>query len=420
MYSLDAINGKISGPTSSVGTGFSDGNRPVKVVVHPSGKFLYVLNVASGGLSGSGNIAFYEIDGSTGALTGPTSVADSNGQSPASIAFNPTGTFAYVSYKFISGGPYTDKINVYTVNPTTGELTGPISSATAGYDPWALTIEPNGKFAYVANIFADEVQIFGINAASGALSALGSIHIDGNPSSITADSFGRFLYVGRQIPYLSINVLAYRINPNSGALSLVGDALSSCVGGGCVGPIAVLAEPQGQFLYAIDVKQGLSSFQINDSSGALSGTGAVPNVLSLWNGGVGVPFVFAATGSYPLWQNGCTVSCTVTPPLGFWCCPYSGGGGGGAVGAVGAVGARTKIHQPSTTSRSLEVYGVAGLKVHPQGLITVILTRAISFLPSLPKTCQCNSVRHHPPLRLKPMTSPGQARQVEQQNASMS
>ena len=336
VYSLDTINGKISGPTSSVGTGFSDGNRPVRAVVHPSGKFLYVVNFASGGLSGSGNITFYAIDGSTGALTGPTSVADSNGQSPASIAFNPTGTFAYISYKFLSGGPYTDKINVYSVNPTTGELTGPISSATAGYDPWALTIEPNGKFAYVANIYADEVQMFGINAASGALSALGSIHIDGKPSSITADSFGRFLYVGRQTPYLSINVLAYRINPNSGALSLVGDALSSCVGGGCVGPIAVLAEPQGQFVYAIDANQGLSSFQVNNASGALSGIGAVPNVLNPSSGG-GVPFVFAATGSYPLWQNGCTVSCTVTLPPGVWCCTYgsSGGSGGGGGGSGG-------------------------------------------------------------------------------------
>jgi 6-phosphogluconolactonase len=337
VYQLDAVNGKISESTSTVGTGFTDGNRPVRAVVHPSGKFLYVINFASGGLSGNGNIAFYTIDGSTGALSGPTGVADSNGQSPASIAFNPTGTFAYVSYKFVSGSPYTDKINVYSVNATTGELTGPISNATAGYDPWALTIEPNGKFAYVANIFADEVQVFGINATTGALSELSKIHIDGKPSSIAADSFGRFLYVGRQTPNLNINVLAYRINPNSGGLSPVGDALSSCVGGGCVGPIAVLAEPQGQFVYAIDVNRGLSSFQVNNASGALSGAGAVPNVLNPWNGGVGVPFGFAATGSYPLWQNGCTVDCTLTPPTGSWCCPYasSGGGGGGGGGSGG-------------------------------------------------------------------------------------
>jgi hypothetical protein len=125
--------------------------------------------------------------------------------------------------------------------------------------------------------------------------------------------------------------LVYRINPNSGGLSPVGDALTSCVGGGCVGPIAVLAEPQGQFMYAIDVNRGLSSFQVNNASGALSGAEAVSNVLNPWNGGVGVPFVFAATGSYPLWQNGCTANCTLTPPSGVWCCPYasSGGSGGG-------------------------------------------------------------------------------------------
>lgn len=340
-YSLDAINGKISAPMGSVGTGFSNGNRPVRAVVHPSGKFLYVVNFASGGLSGSGNITYYTIDGVTGALGGLTSVADSDGKSPASIAFNPAGTFAYISYKFVSGSPYTDTINVYSVNADTGELTGPVSSVKAGYDPWALTIEPNGKFAYVANIFADEVQVFGLNATSGALTALSSIHIDGKPSSVAADSFGRFLYVGRQTPYLSTNLLVYRINPSNGGLSPVGDALSSCIGGGCVGPIAVVAEPQGQFIFGVN--RGLSSFQVNETSGALSGVETRPDVHSFWDGGVGVPFGFAATGGSPVWQSGCTQSCTVTYPNGdipHWACVGGsscdfGGGGGGSGGSNG-------------------------------------------------------------------------------------
>ena len=93
----------------------------------------------------------------------------------------------------------------------------------------------------------------------------------------------------------------------------------------------MIAEPQGQFVYSIhDV---LSSFQISDKSGGLSGAGNVLDVLNPYRYVAnGTAFDFAATGTYPLWQNKCTVDCTLTPPPGGWCCTYNNSGGGGNSG----------------------------------------------------------------------------------------
>jgi 6-phosphogluconolactonase len=320
VYQLDAINGKISGSTNSVGNGISTGSTPRRAIVHPSGKFLYVIL--------DREITFYGIDGSTGALNGPQVVSDSIGWSPLSIAFNPAGNLAYVSYPFISGSPYSDSIQVYSVN-STGAITGPINSIKTRRGLFAFTIEPNGKFAYVAIPFLNQIQIFAINATTGALSELGSIQSEFIPYSLAADSFGRFLYIGHAT-HLKSNVVAYRIDPNSGALSPVGEAITPCADAYCSQPIAMIAEPQGQFIYALhDI---LSSFQIDDKTGALSGAENIPSVFNPYRYvSKGTAFDFAATGTYPLWQNGCTANCTLTPPPGVWCCPYasSGGSGGG-------------------------------------------------------------------------------------------
>ena len=92
MYQLDAINGKISDPINSVGTGITGSSYPKRAVVHPSGKFLYVILDPGH----NGGITFYSIDGATGALGASNVVSDSMGLSPLSITFNPTGNLAGV------------------------------------------------------------------------------------------------------------------------------------------------------------------------------------------------------------------------------------------------------------------------------------------------------------------------------------
>jgi hypothetical protein len=77
-----------------------------------------------------------------------------------------------------------------------------------------------------------------------------------------------------------------------------------------VGHIALVAEPQGKFVYVLDTNNELVSYQVS-SSGMLSSSGTVTGMIVPGGAGVGVPFTFASVGTSPVWVDGCTVGCGV-------------------------------------------------------------------------------------------------------------
>lgn len=328
VYHLNTINGTINGAAKgSVSTGAPAGYQSTMPAIHPSGKFLYVMNFDVASVNPLGFISLFIINGTTGALTLSTSVTSGGDARPMGIAFNRLGTLAYVLYGGSSSiNPFATQVKVYSVNASTGELTGPSSGVAAGVlgsGPWSIAIDPNDKFIYVACLSTDQVITYSINSSSGALTNVGSTSVTPGSklTSLAADSFGRFLFAGRQQPWLSKNLLAYQINATFGSLTLTNSVLTSCIGGACVGPVTVVAEPQGQFVFANDVGQGLSAFQVDANTGVLTSAGNLTNVFVPWTGGVGIPFTFAATGISPVWQNNCTLGCALTGAV-------SGGGGG--------------------------------------------------------------------------------------------
>jgi len=337
VYQLNTTNGTITGAAiSSLATGATVGiYKPTMPVIHPSGKFLYVMNFGSVSNNAGGDISLFAINGATGALTLSTSVTSGGGAQPMGIAFNPLGTFAYVVYAgSSSSNSFSSTVKVYSVDATTGALTGPVSGVAAsflGSNPWSIAVDANGKFAYVAclstnsNVTTDQLIVYGIDGTTGALTNLGNTAVTNGSrlATLAADSFGRFLYAGRQQPWLSKNLLSYKADTTTGALTLANDVLTSCPGGGCVGPMAVVAEPQGKFVYAIDVQQGLSAFSVDATTGMLAAAGSsLTGAYVPWTGGIGIPFTFGVTGTHPLWQNNCTHNCAMA---------HSGGGGSGPI-----------------------------------------------------------------------------------------
>jgi 6-phosphogluconolactonase (cycloisomerase 2 family) len=339
VYKLDAISGAISGPTSTAPTSrAAGGQQPVSAIVGPTGQFVYVVNYGQAG--GSTDVSVYIVNGTTGALSGPTSTADSGGAPPTAIAIDPSGKFAYVTYVFRFNTPfgntYGDQVKVFSVNATTGELTGP-TGGIAARTPWSIAVEPTGHYAYVASRDGDEVRTYGIDATTGALTFLGSTSVQRTPASIAVDSRGRFLYVGKQLPLSNASVEAYKIDAASGALSPAGGAL---VSGATPGPIAVVAEPQGEFVYAVassQTSEHLTAFKVDATTGALTSAGAAgAGVVVPGSGtGVGIPFSFAATGTSPIWVNGNTFCVG---------CIFGSSGGGGGGGGGGGVGGGSSTH----------------------------------------------------------------------------
>jgi hypothetical protein len=120
---------------------------------------------------------------------------------PQSIAVDPAGKFAYVASEGCDAAGY---VSMYTINPTTGALASigpPVPSNDENTD--FVTVDPSGKFAYVASsgnvwdIDFGSVLTYAINPTTGALtSTTGGINatgINGTPqlfNSVALDPSG--------------------------------------------------------------------------------------------------------------------------------------------------------------------------------------------------------------------------------------
>lgn len=108
---------------------------------------------------------------------------------------------------------------------TTGALTALGAALATGVTPISLSIDPSGRFAYVANRGSSTVSSFSINPSTGLLSANGPALATGtSPRSISVDFGGNFVYVANAT---SNTVSRFRINPVTGILSSLGAATSS-------------------------------------------------------------------------------------------------------------------------------------------------------------------------------------------------
>ena len=102
------------------------------------------------------------------------------GTNPVSVTVDPTGKFAYVANATVPG-----TVSAYFINAT-GALTS-ASTVVAGNYPISVTVDPSGQFAYVANLYSGTVSAYTITATTGVLTAVtGSPFAAGtNPVSVT-------------------------------------------------------------------------------------------------------------------------------------------------------------------------------------------------------------------------------------------
>jgi 6-phosphogluconolactonase (cycloisomerase 2 family) len=286
MYTINATTGALA----STGT-VTAGTQPVSAVVDPSGKFAYVANLCgSVSCSGGGDVLAYTIDGSTGVLSPVPGSPFAAGNSPRSVAVDPSGKFAYVAN---SGS---GDVSAYTISSTTGALTPVVGSPfTAGTTPFSVTVDPSGRFAYVANLgsgnVTGDVSAYTIDSITGALSPVaGSPFLAGTfPDSVTVDSSGRFAYVvnecGNVFCSLIGSVSAYAIDSTTGALSPVpGSPFTTGMS-----PRSVTVDPSGKFAYVANGSSSdVSAYTIDSTTGTLSpvtgspfGAGAGPRSVAV-------------------------------------------------------------------------------------------------------------------------------------------
>jgi DNA-binding beta-propeller fold protein YncE len=158
----------------------------------------------------------------------------------------------------------------YAVNPTTGALTSVNTPAPGVF--YSVAIHPSGNFAYATAKVGptpDTVLAYAIDG-NGALTAVagGPFAAGSGAVAVTVDPAGKFAYVANQF---SSSVSAYSINATTGALTQVAGSPFATA----IGPRALAVDPQSAFLYVSCVGDpthfgGLSGYSINSSTGALT------------------------------------------------------------------------------------------------------------------------------------------------------
>ncbi|MBI1745554.1 MAG: beta-propeller fold lactonase family protein [Acidobacteria bacterium] len=228
----------------------------ITVTVPQYPRFAYVAN------ANDSTISIYTVDPVTGILRPDGYYYIGLSTQPESLAIDPTGSYLYVA-------DYTgSRVWAYSINPPsninkTGKLTfiGNVSSAGG---PTSLTVDPSGKYVYVANLNGG-VTAYTIGG-SGALTAIsGSPFTAGtNPDGVVVDPSGKYLYVSN----LGGGVSAYTITGTGSLSPIAGTAPTG------TNPEAVVVDPSGKFLYVANNDGTLSSFSIT-GTGSLSPIGSI-------------------------------------------------------------------------------------------------------------------------------------------------
>ncbi len=247
---------------------------PYTIAVDPQGTSAYATSSAS-------KVYQYTINTITGKLTpkSPATVATRSGGT-AAIAFTPNGRSAYVVGTSISQ---------YSIYPTTGDLT-PKSPATVATppNPEPIAVNPNGKYAYVANCggcgYAHKkppshgaagpayakrraekpsyLVEYRINSRTGALSPkpVAKLKTGNGANWIAIAPNGKSAYVAT-----STGVWQYSINPTSGELTPKNPKST--------GPAEhnIVIASSSKYAYVIgDTSRGVCQYRINPRTGTLS------------------------------------------------------------------------------------------------------------------------------------------------------
>jgi 6-phosphogluconolactonase len=321
-----------TGKLSSLGVA-AESEDPSFLAVHPSGKYLYVVNEMDHfGAQKSGAISAFSIDAKTGKLT-LLNQAATQGAGPCHISLDKTGKFvlvanydggsivafpiredgsvgpasAFVQHSGSSANkerqarPHAhwigtspdnrfalaadlglDEILIYRFNAAKGELTPntpPFTKLNPGAGPRHLAFHPSGKFAYVLTEMENSVTAFAYKPSNGSLSPLQTLSTlsvlrkdysgPKEAAEIAVHSSGRFLYASNRASIDTIS--AFSIDPAKGTLQLKNEYPTMGKT-----PRNFAIDPTGKFLLAANQESNnIVVFRIDAITGALTPTGDI-------------------------------------------------------------------------------------------------------------------------------------------------
>ena len=252
-YRVDPASGALA---PIAGSPFPAGNTPDSIAVDPTGRFAYVSNL------GDATVSAYTINRTTGALEIVSGSPFPTGQGPTSVAIDPSSSFVYVTNG--TGG----SVSVYTVDAGSGALKNASSSPFAtGSSPSFVLVEPLDDYAYVANLADATISVFLIDIVLDGTGTLTPIMgspfaTDPGPRSLAVDSSDRYLYVANA----TSNTLS-GLNIGTGVPSAVSGSPNATESM----PTSVAIDPLDRFVYVANQgSNNVSAFALDATTGALS------------------------------------------------------------------------------------------------------------------------------------------------------
>jgi 6-phosphogluconolactonase len=168
IYRFDADKGTITANDPAFLT-LEAGSGPRHFALHPDGKSAYV----NGEMAMT--ITACDYDAGTGTLTARQTLstlpegADRKGASTAEVVVHQSGKFVYVSNRGHNS------IAIFTIDPMTRKLTAAGHQSENIKTPRNFAIDPSGTFLVVANQDGHSLVVFRINQKTGALESSGNM-----------------------------------------------------------------------------------------------------------------------------------------------------------------------------------------------------------------------------------------------------
>src|SRR5579862_1918221 len=273
VFAINQTSGALTeAPNSPYAGGM--GFNPTVLTTDVSGKFLFVGNTYFHNVGGSnGGVDVYSIDPVTGVLTPRpnsfTTFAAIGPSTPVGIFAHPGGKWLYVMGLTLPDEPESDVVEQYTIDPTTGELSGGICGGGCGGGIYngpeqarSLGATPTGAFLYVgAGKNVGVIETFAVSPVDGSLNQVDVLSLQPPFSnSITVEPSAKFLFSTSG---------TYSIDPMTGSLTPTPNN-SNLIS---LGPNPQVVDRIGEFLFTGDPDEKsaiLNSFQIDTTSGLLT------------------------------------------------------------------------------------------------------------------------------------------------------
>jgi 6-phosphogluconolactonase (cycloisomerase 2 family) len=278
---------------------------PASVTVDPTGKYAYVSSV--GDQTNPGAISQFGI-GLDGALVAMTTPTVSTGINPYSVTVDPAGRFVYVANN--ADGINPGSVSQYTIGADGSLTAGTTSAADVGAA--SVTIDPSGKYAYVANrgdgTNPGSVSQYSIDN-SVSMTIVGGVPIvvpAGALKPMTTPSVAAGVYAN-SVTVVPSGRYAYVVNSDSvsqysvgtdGALTPLGTPVAAGTS-----PFSIVVDPSGTHAYVLNMKANTILQYSIGADGTLTAMGTVTA-----NGGYAITIDASGKYAYTTSALGGTIS----------------------------------------------------------------------------------------------------------------